>query len=153
MATNPRTEELRRWRHEASAELQHAQDELRAAQRRIDATRERVSLLDRLLAVEEGNGVGANPAAPPDADALLNACEELVKGAGKPLHVKELIDGLVQRGVPLPGRGNEANLITRLHRSDGRFVRTGRGTYAPASFGLPEVRPTRKRRVSGPAPS
>jgi hypothetical protein len=41
----------------------------------------------------------------------------------------------------------EANLIVRLQRSNGRFVRVGRGTYAPTSLGLKETQPTRKRRV------
>jgi hypothetical protein len=54
----------------------------------------------------------------------------------------------LSEGVPLPGRGTEANLLVRLHRSNGRFVRTGRGTFAPVSMGASEVKPTRRRRVS-----
>lgn len=71
--------------------------------------------------------------------------EELLTVAGKPVHIREIREGLIQKGVPLPGRGDEANIILRLRRSTDRFVRTGRGMYALASWGLPEVKPTRKK--------
>lgn len=86
--------------------------------------------------------------APPALDDLLDACERLVRSAGKPLHIGELHAALLKEGVPIPGRGTEANLLVRLHRSNGRFVRTGRGTYAPVSMGVQEIRPTRRRRMS-----
>jgi hypothetical protein len=84
----------------------------------------------------------------PHADSLLDACEKVVSNAGRPLHIKELHAALLNEGIPIPGQGTEANLLVRLHRSNGRFVRTGRGTFAPASMGAQEVRPTQRRRVS-----
>jgi hypothetical protein len=151
-----RIEELRRWKIEAVAELEVAQAGLAAAQQRAEACRERLRLLDRLLAVESGPEIVApvqessmQEATPPADDDLLNACEKVVRSAGRPLHIKELHSALLNEGIPIPGRGTEANLLVRLHRSNGRFVRTGRGTFAPVSMGAQEVRPTQRRRVSG----
>src|SRR5690349_18790188 len=148
---NGRIEELRHWKSEAIVEHEAAQASLAAAQQRVEACRERLRLLDRLLAVENPEPAASrreNSELTPPIDDLLDACEKLVRNAGKPLHIKELHTGLLNEGIPIPGRGTEANLLVRLHRSNGRFVRTGRGTYAPVSMGAPEVRPTQRRRVS-----
>jgi hypothetical protein len=138
--------DLERLREAAAAELQAAQRDLASAQRRYEDARERLRLLERLVAVETAPDDGHMPA-PALGDALLDACEEIIVEAGQPLHLRDLLASLTKRGVPLPGRGVEANLIVRLQRSNGRFVRVGRGTYAPAHLGLKETRPTRKRRV------
>lgn len=157
MKGDERVEELRRWKAEAIAELEAAQAGLATAQRRVEACRERLRLLDRLLAVESGReAVTSSQESPmqtaqeptPRADELLDACEKVVRNAGRPLHIKELRAAVLNEGVPIPGRGTEANLLVRLHRSNGRFVRTGRGTFAPVSMGAQEVRPTQRRRVS-----
>jgi hypothetical protein len=152
-----RIEELRRWRAEAVAELEAAQASLAAAQQQAEACRERLRLLDRLLVVEGGSEevalsqdsltqIAPGPTQP--TDALLDACESVVRKAGRPLHIKELHAALLNEGIPIPGRGTEANLLVRLHRSNGRFVRTGRGIFAPASMGVLEIKPTQRRRVS-----
>jgi hypothetical protein len=138
-------DDVQRLRTAALAELEEAQRVLAMAQKRFEDARERVRLLDRLIAVELAPG--SQPEVAADPDALLDTCEEVIREAGKPLHIRDLLDALIRRGVPLPGRGVEANLIVRLQRSNGRFVRVGRGTYAPAHLGLEESRPTRKRRV------
>jgi hypothetical protein len=151
-----RIEELLRWKTEAVAELEKAQAGVVAAQQQFEACRERLRLLDRLLAVEGGPEVDNSnqensmraahePTAP--VDDLLDACEKVVQNAGRPLHIKELHAALLNGGIPIPGRGTEANLLVRLHRSNGRFVRTGRGTFAPVSMGVQEVRPSRRLRV------
>jgi hypothetical protein len=142
-----RTQELRRWRVDAAAELERAQQELAAIQRRIADVRERLTLLDRLLAVEGGVNGNEPSGRSVAADDFLEACERIVRAAGRPLRIRELHAELLREGVPLPGRGTDANVIVRLQRSNGRFVRTAHGTYAPSDFGLPESRPTRQRRV------
>lgn len=148
--------ELLRWREDAAGKLKDAEATLAEAQRRVEECRERVRLLDRLLVVE---GVPSAPAAddhaggngdepPRERDDLLDACERVVREAGRPLHISELHAALLNQRIPVPGRGTQANLLVRLHRSNGRFVRTGRGTYAPASLGAQEVRPTVRRRFA-----
>src|SRR5262245_24664619 len=147
-----RTDDLLRWKAETTAEYETARAEMAAAQQRVEACKERLRLLDRLLTIERGPELASSQeismeTARDAPDALLDACERLVISAGRPLHIKELYAALLDGGVHIPGRGTEANLLVRLHRSNGRFVRTGRGTFAPASMGKQEVRPTRRRRV------
>lgn len=156
MAKSPRVSELLRWRAAAIHELEEAQANAAAAQQRTESCRERVRLLDRLLAVETGSEaatstheMSAHSARDAESEGLLHACERLVREAGRPLHIKELHTALLNNRIPIPGRGTEANLLVRLHRSNGRFVRTGRGTFAPASMGLQEVKPSLRRRVKG----
>ena len=154
--TGGRINELRRWKAGAVAEFEEAQGALAAAQQRAEACRERLRLIDRLLAVEGGpeatttsqeSSLQTAQEPTPPADHLLDACEKMVRNAARPLHIKELHAALLNEGIPIPGRGTEANLLVRLHRSNGRFVRTGRGTCAPVSLGVQEVRPTKRRRV------
>lgn len=176
MNRGDRLEQLAKWRTEAQADLIEAQAELASAEHRLQACRERLHLLDRLLAVEESATAApaeAHPASEPAggrvtslsglrpdelssatapwatearADELLDACERVVREAGRPLHISELHKALLGSSVAIPGRGTEANLLVRLHRASERFVRTGRGTYAPPDM-APEVRPVQKRRV------
>ena len=129
-------------------ELEDARQQLAEVQKRIRESEQRLELVNNLLALESPHeSIGHVEKSPPVlADELLDACGELIRAAGRPMHIRELHAALLERGVPLPGRGAEANLIVRLQRSGGRFVRVGRGTYAPADFGVAEVKPTRKHR-------
>ena len=81
--------------------------------------------------------------------AIEDHIEEVLQSAGKPMHIRDIRDALIQMAVPLPGRGDEANIILRLRRDPDRFVRTGRGTYGIAAWKLVEYSPApRKKRVS-----
>jgi hypothetical protein len=146
MQETPRLETLRVWHAEARHDLERAQSELARVQHRIEEARQRVVLLEQLLALERQEPT-SNEARQSGADGFLDACENIIRAAGKPLHIKELQAALQQKGVILPGRGTDANLIIRLQRSDGQFVRTGKGTYGLPEFGLPQVKPARRRRV------
>jgi hypothetical protein len=73
--------------------------------------------------------------------------EAILAEKGEPMHIGALRDVLIERGIPLPGRGDEANIIVRLRRDDTRFTRTGRGTYGLTAWGLPAVAPTRRKKV------
>ncbi len=148
MKPNTRVEELRRWRAEARQELDKAQAKLASLQKQIEETQERIKLIDQLLTLEESGNFANTRNSRADSDVLLDACERLLRDAGKPLHIKELQAALLEEGIPLPGRGTEANLIVRLRRSNGRFIRTGRGTYGLPEFGLPEVTPVRRRKTT-----
>ena len=141
-----RTSELSQWRDQVTKELERARQELAEMQKRIREGEQRLELVNGLLALEGGatSQIVDTPAAP-TVDELLDACEKISQEAGRPMHIRELHTALLERGVPLPGRGAEANLIVRLQRSEGRFVRVGRGVYAPAQLGLAEVKPVRKR--------
>src|SRR5215218_9313579 len=147
MDTHSSISELHEWRTETRRELERARTDLADAQKRMEKAQERLELLDQLLALEEHKSIGEVKDAQEEPVALLDACEEVLREAGQPLHIKELQTTLLERGVPLPGRGTEANLIVRRQRSDGRFIRTGRGTYGLPEFGVPEARPVRRRKA------
>ena len=63
----------------------------------------------------------------------------------KPMHYRELADLILAEGKLIPGRDPAANLISHLGRDD-RFVRTGRGLYALAEWGLAPAKKPSKRR-------
>lgn len=64
----------------------------------------------------------------------------------KPIHYRDLADLIMAEGEFIPGRNPAANLISHLSR-DERFVRTGRGTYGLAGWGLkPANKRARRRR-------
>jgi hypothetical protein len=140
-----RLEELTRWQQEASEEVQLLQTQLAELQKRAEDAKVRLSLVERLLALE-GNASDTHPASRLEAPDLLSACEAILRAQGHPLHISEIFAGLVAQTVPIPGKGNEANVIARLQRSDGRIIRTGRGTYSLPEFGIAEQKPTKQRR-------
>jgi hypothetical protein len=57
------------------------------------------------------------------------------------MHIRDIRNALIQKGVPLPGKGDEANIILRLRRDNARFIRTERGTYALVEWNLPAYAP------------
>jgi len=138
-----RIDELRCWREQAQREIEDGRVEISRIQARLKEVEERLSLVDRLIALEGGK---EDREMTMQSDSLLDACTRLMRDKGQPMHVSELHQLLLAQGVPIPGKGTEANLIVRLQRSDGRFIRTGKGTYSLAEFGLPEVKPHRRRR-------
>ncbi len=153
MVTKNKVMELQEWQSEAHEELERAQVDVARAQKRLEEAQNRLRLLNQLLALEQGKSSDAVKDTRQDPVYFLDACEQILRDAGKPIHIKELQSALLERGVPLPGRGTEANLIVRLKRSDGRFVRTGRGTYGLPEFGVPEKKPVKRRKTTKPRSS
>ena len=129
-------------------------------EQRLEAARERLDLVRRLIRLTEGakstprRGVEAHISSSSGSAALLLTgrqdfeahLEHILREAGKPMHISEIRQSLVDRAVPLPGRGDEANIIVRLRRAPERFTRTGRGTYALTTLGLDAVPPAKRRR-------
>ncbi len=69
---------------------------------------------------------------------------EVLKAHGRPVHVTDLREQLISRGIPIPGKGADANVIIYLARSP-EICRVGRGLYALGEWGVPQV-PNRRRR-------
>ena len=90
-------------------------------QRRLRDNTERLRHVNALLGV--GNGTSPH-------DDVMVATEQILRASSEPMHVKVLAQKLMDIGIPLPGRGEIQNLITRLHHSP-KFKRVGRGTYIP----------------------
>jgi hypothetical protein len=68
----------------------------------------------------------------------------LLEQAAKPLHISELRHALLEKGIPIPGKGTDANVIVYLSRSN-LVCRVGKGLYALRAWGVPEVPPRRRR--------
>ena len=153
-------EQLEQWAAGIEKEIEVIRASIDPLEQRLEAARERLDLVRRLIrltedaksmprrAVEAHISSSSGSAALPltgrqDFEAHL---EHILREAGKPMHISEIRQSLVDRAVPLPGRGDEANIIVRLRRAPERFTRTGRGTYALATLGLSAVPPARRQR-------
>jgi hypothetical protein len=129
-----------------------------------DVARREIELLEELLAVRRGEAVSPRSFGEADARArraaprrrgrtqpvVVAAIAELEE-VGRPLHISELMQSLQNRGVRIPGSGQQANLIAHLTREP-QIVRPSRGMYALASWGIeekPKVKPAVRRRVRG----
>jgi hypothetical protein len=138
----------------ARARIARVERERAELARDIAATREEEHLLTRLLALRRGAATGEAPEREPDHGfvgvsasetkypAVVAVLDEL-KGAGRPLHISELMRLLRERKIEIPGSGTQANLITHLRR-DERLMRPSRGMYALATWGLADMAPARR---------
>jgi hypothetical protein len=106
--------DLEQWRKQLQSDVASDQQRLR------DNT-ERLRHVNALLGV--GNGTSPH-------DDVMVASEQILRASSKPMHVKVLAQKLMDIGIPLPGRGDIVNLVSRLHHSP-KFKRVGRGTYTP----------------------
>jgi hypothetical protein len=138
------------------ARISRAELARRAAEDEIGKSREEERLLKRLLALRSTtSALSATPLLEPDdsepaaepqskAPAVKAAVEEL-EASGRPLHISELMRLLRGRDVPIPGAGEQANLIAHMSR-DSRIARPSRGMYALASWGIEAIPTTKLRR-------
>jgi hypothetical protein len=156
-----RLRELQRWTKATEKEIEDTAATIAPLEHRLLAAREKLDLLHRLTRLAEtteqhlvsgvsslqqsepGDASNASRVGRPDLEGNL---EQILKEAGSPMHISDIRKALVDRAVPLPGRGDEANIIVRLRRAPERFVRTGRGMYALTALGLPPVPPGKRRR-------
>jgi len=134
----------------ARKRVEAAEQQRSELDRVIALAREEERLIDRLLAIRNGD-IGVHEpdsAASSNATSIkvsaLNAAIEELDKSGRPLHISELLRLLREKGVPLPGAGLQANLITHLSR-DQRIVRPSRGMYALATWGLEGTASPRSR--------
>ena len=162
MSKPRRVRELLEWAEGIENEVAGLEAKIVPVREELEAARERLDLVRRLLRLEERKTASSQTAKPaamasrervesepalarprssPDIESHVRA---VLEERAEPMHIKEIRRTLVERGIPLPGRGDEANIIVRLRRADDLFVRTGRGTYALREWGLPEVKPTKK---------
>lgn len=161
--SEPDLDGLSAWQGALARQAEELRAEIRTKQTDLAQIEERLTLVTKLIEVETRAQAGAlapnvegAPTAPPvltTASArsatsdLEDAVEEILRAASTPLHISAIRDALVARGVPIPGRGDDANIIVRLRRFEDRFTRTARGTYGLAEWGIPELKSsTRKRR-------
>jgi hypothetical protein len=128
------------------------EERMAAATERLDLIRRLIGLADPRAAHETHNVPERSPTGSAEPRATRGAgmedhVEAILRDNGEPMHIAALRDALIERGVPLPGRGDEANIIVRLRRDEARFTRTGRGTYGLSAWGLPAIAPTRRKKI------
>lgn len=133
---------------DAQRELQLLVDlaELRGLE--VDRPRE----LTREPSTEPGrNGSSDEPAgrvSSPAKMALLGAVVEILAQRGEPMQIRELMATVQERGVVIPGSGQQANLIAHISRDD-RIARPRRGYYALREWGVEDAKPTTRNRRRG----
>ena len=144
------TEALSAAAEKLSSGIATAQALIAEEERQLSLLTEEYRLICRLLELRtdepppDGDAsLGESTFGPPALDAAL---EELTS-AGRPLHISELFRTLREHSVPIPGSGQQANLIALLTR-DARIYRPERGFYALSQW-RSEKPPssTRTRRV------
>ena len=139
-------EELRQAITTHQAELAQVEEKLALVTKLIDAeSRGQVSSLDINGADEAATSLlqpSSQLSRPADLETTV---EEILRDAGAPLHISDIRGALLERGVPIPGRGDDANIIVRLRRYDERFTRTARGTYGLAEWGLAALKTTKRK--------
>src|SRR6266545_1218951 len=151
--------DLEAWALATEREIDEIRTQMLPLEERMGAARERLDLIRRLIGLADGSkrhppaqskrspsGDSAEGIVPPGA-TVEDHVEAILAKRGEPMHIRALREALIEQGVPLPGRGDEANIIVRLRRDEARFTRTGRGTYGLAAWGLPAVAPTQRRKV------
>lgn len=140
-------------------QVERLQQKIAELQTELSAAEERGELARRLLALMPPGGAEPTPQAAGDfpgkknvrkvqkagvGNSLEDVVEVLLRERGEPMHISDIRAALLERGVNLPGRGDEANVIVRLRRDPEKFVRPARGKYALREWGLQDL-PTRRR--------
>jgi hypothetical protein len=162
VATNgePDLDGLSAWRAALVRQAEELRGEIRTKKTDLAQVEERLTLVTKLIEMEtagaaapDGEGAPTGPPGPIAVPArtatsdLEDAVEEILRAAGAPLHISNIRETLVAQGIPIPGRGDDANIIVRLRRIEDRFTRTARGTYGLAEWGIPTLKSkTRKQR-------
>ncbi len=75
---------------------------------------------------------------------IRRAAVAVLRESGQPLHISDLRRALEKRGIPIPGKGTDANVIVYLSRA-AEVCRVGKGLYALRGWGVPEVPPRHRR--------
>jgi hypothetical protein len=80
---------------------------------------------------------------------LQTAVIEILAAHGEPMQIRQLMAAVQERGVRIPGSGQQANLIAYISR-DERIARPRRGFYALREWGGEDTKPSKrpKRRQS-----
>jgi len=118
-------EELDSFLAEARRRLADSRGALAAAQVDMREAEQRVRLLEELIALERGEGHIAHERPAWD---VVDATVRMLDESGEPMRIGEIRTGLVDAGVPLPGKGADANLIAKFQSSP-QIKRVSRGVY------------------------
>ena len=131
----PDITDIKLWYEETLAQLAVARQDLAQQQQVVSDLEQKIKSFEQLLALEGVLSEDTEMTYGDTNDTLVATVEEALYKNGTALHLSEIREALNKDGVPIPGKGTDANLISRLQRSNGRIVRVGRGIYdVPRSF-------------------
>lgn len=162
-ASNAGQAPLEQWSQELATEIDQLKRQISELETRLAAAEERQSLVNRLLELEgistnqnesaPGWQVRPNPSNSTSAGGsagseLEDAVASILEESGTPLHIADIRARLIEMGVSIPGRGEDANIIVRLRKADERFTRTARGTYGIAAWGMPSIDGAKKAKTA-----
>ncbi|MBK5211553.1 MAG: hypothetical protein JJE36_04485 [Coriobacteriia bacterium] len=118
-----------KWYNEAVKDLENAYCALNEAQILVNRAEEKLHTVKRLFVLEGGDlsDLGELPSF--HHDDIVDDIENILIDENRPMRIGEIRTALVARGIAIPGKGTDANLITRINRSNGRIVRIARGLY------------------------
>jgi hypothetical protein len=86
----------------------------------------------------------------PKRDALVRAVIDVLRAHGKPMPIRELMAEVISRDARIPGRGEQANLISVITRVP-EITRPQRGVYGLSEWGTARATPKGKmKRATSP---
>ena len=152
-----RLDELSAWERDIQDELKAVSGELESLLSRRDHLQAKLDLVRVLQGLERGAGPGERPddtggrSRQTTAERIGEAVAAILDERGEPMHVRDIRAELIARGVPLPGRGADANVIVHLSRNPNTFVRTSRGTYGLTTWTPRKTKKPRSRSTKSAA--
>jgi hypothetical protein len=133
--------QLSTWSAAIEAELKELALQARGLEEKRQLLARRLGLVRELL---DGEQITTRSEGQKVSPGFRQQVEEIVREAEGPLHLDDIRARLIRRGVEVPGRGTDANIIAHLGRISG-IVRVGRGTYSFNGTGVVAA-PTRRRK-------
>ena len=125
----PSGNELKKWYEDALNDLIEANSTLSEAQQQVNMLEQKVKSLESLFILEGGDITKIVIPEDLRQKDVVDSAVKIIEDNGGSMHIGEIRRKLLEAGMPLPGKGTDANLIAKFQRSNGRIVRVGRGLY------------------------
>jgi hypothetical protein len=154
----------------AQARVEDERERVRGAEERLRGAEHELALLIRLgrlrglpemaersavlppgyeehVEVALGRASVAQPGARKGRGALVQTVADVLREHGKPMPIRLLMTEVVSRGAKIPGRGEQANLISVITRAPD-IVRLQRGVYGLREWSSNDIAETSARRTA-----
>jgi len=137
------------------AKIRELETQISPLQEHLGVLRVQLDLIERALGARSApvSGSAQPPSKGTSRSGVSDRVFEIIRDAGRPLHVTEIKSQYVARGFTIPGQGNESNLLVYIVR-DSRFSRVAKGTYSLTDQGanpkIPNKPKTKRRRRRKP---
>lgn len=121
--------DLDRLYRESREDLDEAKRELAAAQQRVRMAERALSAIQDIRMMR-ARSEDADRSEVSPRDQFIETVAIVIAEHGGEMRLSALREELYTRGIALPGKGTDANLLARLRRSHGRVQHVRRGVYA-----------------------